>query len=559
MLSNHQSNLLAKVLAWGSFIVTIGVYNGAGFDPVNLPKQFALVIWAGFCLGIWVSSAKSISHHLSKPLVTISGVFILGLVFSTFASSSPFVINFYGTPGRNTGFLTYLSLLIVAISAALLKSRHQVILVIKFFLGSVFFNLIYGIYVTLTKKDPFPWSNPYGNFLGTLGNPDFISAFLGIGFAVTLSLILIRNYSNWFRIVLGLTLFIDLVLIKGTHALQGIMVAALGTVIVLAFYVKYNLGNKLLSLYSVFCGSLGLMVVLGMLQIGPLTRFVYKTSVSIRGEYWHAGFNMFKHSPIWGIGLDSYGDYFRRFREISSITLPGVNVVTDSAHNVFIDILAGGGLLLFVPYLIIQVIVAYRIMSRIKLSDEFDPILVSLSVGWICYLAQSLISINQIGLAIWGWLFAGLILAYTNNSSQAPQVINANIRQKNRIQTSNELSAGNFISVATSILVATILISPPFLKEHSWRKSLSSNKIEKIISATNAWPKSNQRYIQTSQMFLKSNLGNETIALVRDGIKFDPDFRDYWFFLYNLTSSQSEKALALENLKRLDPLNPEYK
>ena len=559
MLSEHQSNVLAKFLGWGSLLVTIIVYNGTGFDAVNLPKQFILIIWSGLCLGIWLTSMKIFkSNHLKYFGLTLF-VFLIGILISTLLSTEPFIVNFYGTTGRNTGALTYIGLIIIMLSASLLRSKNQIFLVLKFFTASLIFNVIYVIYVSLTKKDPFPWNNPYGNFLGTLGNPDFISAFLGIGFAITLNLVFIKQLSKWLKIILVISFPIEIYLIKETKALQGLLVAALGMSVWLFFYLLPRVTKKIIYLYTSAVGILGIFTVLGMLQIGPITDLVYKTSISIRGEYWRAGINMFKHSPIWGIGLDSYGNYFRRFRDLSAITLPGVNVVTDCAHNVFIDILAGGGLLLFVPYLILQAVVLKKIIVRLRNSKEFDPIFVSLIVGWVCYLAQSLVSINQIGLAIWGWIFAGLLLAYTKPDLEHNFSNLISKHQNKKIQKTKELSPGNFIATAITVIIAALAILPPVIREHSWRNSLSGKKIEKIYETTNAWPQNNQRYIQTAQILIRSNLGDETLKIVKDGISFDPDFRDYWFFLYNISANEKDKALALENLKRLDPLNPEYK
>jgi hypothetical protein len=32
--------------------------------------------------------------------------------------------------------------------------------------------------------------------------------------------------------------------------------------------------------------------------------------------------------------------------------------------------------------------------------------------AWTCYQVQSLISINQVGLALWGWILTGALIAY---------------------------------------------------------------------------------------------------------------------------------------------------
>ena len=67
--------------------------------------------------------------------------------------------------------------------------------------------------------------------------------------------------------------------------------------------------------YTLGVGILGFIALMGALQKGPLTKLIYKTSVSLRGEYWQAGWNMAKEFPLTGVGMDSYGDWYRRARD----------------------------------------------------------------------------------------------------------------------------------------------------------------------------------------------------------------------------------------------------
>jgi hypothetical protein len=49
--------------------------------------------------------------------------------------------------------------------------------------------------------------------------------------------------------------------------------------------------------------------------------------------------------PLNGIGMDAYGDWYRRARsEQAATVMPGPKTITNAAHNVVIDIFAYGGL-----------------------------------------------------------------------------------------------------------------------------------------------------------------------------------------------------------------------
>jgi hypothetical protein len=45
-----------------------------------------------------------------------------------------------------------------------------------------------------------------------------------------------------------------------------------------------------------------------------------------------------------GVGLDSYGDFYRPFRSLEAVTRTGPQRVTNTAHNIFLDVTTGAGL-----------------------------------------------------------------------------------------------------------------------------------------------------------------------------------------------------------------------
>ena len=89
------------------------------------------------------------------------------------------------------------------------------------------------------------------------------------------------------------------------------------------------------------------------------------------------------------------------------------------------DIFAYGGFPLFITYILLNSYVLFHLWKGFKSFKKFDPVYVSLIAIWICYQTQSIISINQIGLAIWGWIPGGLIIGYVrahikNESENSP-------------------------------------------------------------------------------------------------------------------------------------------
>jgi hypothetical protein len=162
-----------------------------------------------------------------------------------------------------------------------------------------------------------------------------------------------------------------------------------------------------------------LLATLGMLQKGPLASILYKDSVSIRGYYWRAGIEMFKDSPFTGVGIDRYGIAFKQFREVGYPLKYGFEITSSNAHNTFIQLFATAGVLVGIFYLLI---LGYIFLSGIKLLRRCEKdqknIVLGLLATWVGFQAQSLISIDNIGVSVWGWLLGGSILglSFRNNS-----------------------------------------------------------------------------------------------------------------------------------------------
>jgi O-antigen ligase len=90
--------------------------------------------------------------------------------------------------------------------------------------------------------------------------------------------------------------------------------------------------------------------VLDILQKSPWSSILYKESVTFRGDFWRAGWKMTVDNPVFGVGLDGYRDHYRASRDVVTALRPGSDAMTDSAHNVFLDISSGGGFPLLIIY-----------------------------------------------------------------------------------------------------------------------------------------------------------------------------------------------------------------
>jgi O-antigen ligase len=502
----------------------------------------------------------------SKALLIAAAVFLLAGLNAILNSSAPLVQNIYGAYGRNTAFVTYVLLIFTLLSAAVLRSKKSFSLLIWGLLGAGLVNVIYCLWVIIFG-DFIPWNNPYGNILGTFGNPNFIGAFLGLFAASLIAFSLTTGVNILYRLLALIVFLVAVYEIIDSNAIQGRVVVAAGLGIVGFYLVRSKISSVFAQIaYVAAAGVVGTFALLGALQIGPLTPYIYKTSVSLRGQYWLAGWNMGTDHPLTGVGFDSYGDWFRRARDEQALILPGPNTTTNAAHNVPFDVFAFGGWPLFIPYLFILLLAVVAIVKVTLRTRAYDGVFVTLTTAWVCYQLQSVISINQIGLAIWGWLFGGALIAYEIATRPKPvedgEKAQLDKGSKSRVVKKKQSEAifSSTLVAGVGAVIGLLIAVPPYSADAKWRSAIASQNVEQVEAALVSSylnPMNSFKYASAVQLFEGSKLNDLALKYAKIAVEFNPNHFDSWKLLYFvINSSPEDKALALENMKRLDPNNP---
>ena len=558
MWTSTGEKLMAKILSVGAAFTTVAVVSGSVTDPVNAPKLIVLGITSTATLCI-LAATGSYTYLTAHRLAVFSTVlFVLAMIFSVFSSKSPLSQNMYGSYGRNNGFLTYLFLAFILLSALSLRDRKSFELIVKTLLFAGVVNIFYCLWVIIFG-DFIGWSNPYGNILGTLGNPNFIGSFLGIFFTAYLSFAINKTSSRYVKYSLFVVLPLTAYEIYKSHAIQGRVVGLLGIGILGFLLIRSRYSNLITMAYLVLGFFVGAFSLLGALQIGPLTKYIYKTSVSLRGQYWLAGWNTGERHPLNGVGMDAFGDWYRRSRDIHALELPGVNTVVNAAHNVPMDMFAFGGWPLFSAYLLILGLAAVAAVKVIIRKKDYDPIFAVILTAWSGYQLQSIISINQIGLAIWGWLLSGALIAYQKYDSG--QILNNSKIQTRTVSKSKEQSPLFSLAGVLGAIIGLVISLPPMASDAKWRGAQvarSATGIEASMEPNFFNPQNSQKYLSNIQGLEQSNLFELSHKYALEAVAWNPDAFELWKVLYLLkNSTPEEKSTALKNMKRLDPLNPD--
>ena len=566
MINKVAERTIARILGIGSALVAVYVMGFVPVtDPVNVTKLFVLGGVAAGSFAVLLAFGARELWASSKSLVVLAGLLVATGINAVVNSNGPLVQNLYGVYGRNTAFVTYILLIFVLLAAAVLRARASFTLLIWGLLGAGFVNVAYCLWA-INFGDFIPWDNPYGNILGTFGNPNFIGAFLGLFAACLVAFSLQKGVDLKIRLGSVVVFIVAVYEIINSNAIQGRVVVAAGLGIVGFYLVRSKFENVLAQIgYIVVIAVGGVFALLGALQIGPLTKYIYKGSVSLRGEYWQAGWNMGTSHPFTGVGFDTYGDWYRRARDIQALVTPGPNVVTNAAHNVPFDVFAFGGWPLFLSYIALLILTVIAIIKVTIRTRSYDGVFVTLTTAWLCYQLQSVISINQIGLAVWGWLFGGALIAYeiaTRPTSTLKDNAAASSGKGRRVAVKKQSEAifSSTMVAGVGAVVGLLIAVPPYSADAKWRSALASQNaqtLEEALVPGYLNPANSYKYAKAVELMENSKLYDLAYKYAQISVQFNPDNFDSWKMFYFISkSSAAEKAVALENMKRLDPNNP---
>lgn len=548
--------ILEKLIVGALVLVTLLISPNWTLDPVNPVKILALTSVAFAGMGLLVANRITLSLKSYKaPIAVISG-FILWLVIVFSFSSGERTQQLFGASGRNTGLITYVSLSFICV-ISMVGSRREFLpkfLASAFLVGSV--SLLYG-FIQSIDADPFPWQEIYSPVLGFLGNPNFQSSLLGVLGVIVFTQLLSSLVRIKFKFGYLLYLVLTAYVIYETDSQQGFLVLLIGSVTSLGIYIGKR--NTIQGYAYLAVSSFGFFaILLGILNKGVLASLLYKDSVTYRGDYWRAGWNMTLENPIIGVGLDSYGDWYRRSRTLEATLRRGPEVTSNAAHNVYLDISSFGGFPLLFLYVALMALVVLSAFKVLKREQSFNPGFVGLVAAWVAFQAQSIISINQIGLAIWGWVMSGLIIGYEINTRN--EVISGD--KSKRVVVSSKIKAAPSTALFMSIglLVGVLLGAPTFLSSAKHNSALKQGDPSVVELTAYIWPYEPFRMIQVSSTLNANKLEAKGLKVALDAVERFPDNYAAWANLNSMNSaSDKQKADALIQMKRLDPLNPDLK
>ena len=565
-LSDIEAKKVQTFILLGGVFTTLAIWTKLE-DPINLPKMFVLVLFAAIALGLVIPDllgAHKLSSSNQKIGLGLIGLFAVGLLISTVATDVKYTAIF-GEFHRNNGFLSYFAMVVLMVAGSLVFNLKSVNRYFTFFGVTGLLLTFYGILQGL-GADPVGWKIDYNPFITTLGNPNFTSGFLGISGIAILYLALDAK-DRKFQVIYAVGLLADLYILWRSGSIQGVFGFLIGATVIIL--VKLWLIDKR-------CGQIGLAaaaiagapVALAVMNIGPLASKLYQGTLRNRFDYWNAAIGMFKDHPIFGVGIDRFGEYYREYAVQNQVVQ---GQITDNAHSIYLQLLATGGLILIIPYLLLVLFITLIGLKSLIMFQGEDKFKVGALFGiWLGTITINVVTVDNLGVGVWFWITGGALVAVSSSHGQSES---GGQEQKEKVVKGKSVKSVNSESmfpvtyVASFILVIIVLvIVVPALGKSSALYNFKNNAssyttqtyIPALISESQGAGNDPQYLIQLASLAFNQNAVTEAFVMINQINKVDSRsyYGNYFAALaFEVLNKRSEAIKYRERLKELDPWN----
>jgi hypothetical protein len=565
-----NKNLNADVLFLiGASIVVLPWFM---IDAMTVPKFTLVGIYAVYIIRMYSFKTVKFQIETGKSFSYIWAIisFALAVVLSFRPKNDFWTQQLFGAYGRNTGIILYLCLSIIGIRFAIERDKEFVESILNAFLFSAFCVNIYYI-LQYHGFDFATWEDTYGVPSSFLGNPNFVSSYAGLALSLSV-IILFTIISNFFKssknasFSFGYLTFIVLVSLTSCVVLstngsaQGILVASVGPMVyyVTSLLVKVDWTRKgSIQVFSLLASTSVLYFVFFREYFSFVKLFesvIGRYDLQIRFSYWRTAFRIFKDHPF-GVGLDSLGDYYFAYRDPQDIASSSF---VNAAHNVPLDFLVGGGLFLFISYCSLLTVTFVRSVKSIvnrKGSNQIELLVFSC---WIAVLMQSLVSINQISLALWNFVFMGLLLGLARDSTNS---YSDEKYKRKKFQNLKKVSQPNSVKFGGILLGFPLLVMAilPLWSDYNFRESLYSQDLSNIEISSKAFPSNTSRLNFAAETLCINGDAEGAVRLTKHAVELNSRDLFSWRLLLTLPGERQMHVEALQRLGELDPRNAAWK
>lgn len=530
-----------------SIAITLAATPWVSADALIVPKIIVLATAAGYMLPLLIKNYRQLlDTKIKRNLLIVSILFSAYMLLVMATSQAPLEQELFGQTGRGLGFITYFSLLVLMLYALIKINFENLALVLIGISVSCFFSSIYSI-IQYFGFDVFDWQTQTNGIIGTIGNPNFQSSFAAISLIPSIAFFLSKKNKAFTIPIISLIFLFTLFICNST---QGYIATIASFIYLSLTYLWFKRRTFLFFTASFISFVSTVIAILGMLNKGPLSYYLYKTSIQSRGEMWQTTLNIIKDNPWTGVGIDSLGDYSLRYRDEKIAN--GIAEYIDNAHNFFLQFAATGGIPLSILYVGILVITFISIV-RIQISlGRFNLIFSALVAAWISFQLQSLISPAAIPTLAWNFIFCGALVGLNKNLSNYKE----ESQSKSKIKSPQLEKSNIYFLSAVSAILAFILTIPLFNADKVAKQADTTRNGFLAVKAAKTYPMSIVRSNRLGAGLFEAGLYDLSLEIGRSAVEFNPNSYLTWVIvMVNPKATLEERLRAKAELIKIDPFN----
>jgi tetratricopeptide (TPR) repeat protein len=446
------------------------IFTTSNYELFEFPKMLLVYFFAGLIFCLWALKSLSekkftfVNTPLAIPLLLFLGSQILSTIFSIDRHTS--IFGYYSR--FNGGLLSTFSYLILFFAAVSNLNRTKALKLASVAILSSLFVSLWGIpshfgydpscFLIRGKLDATCWSQdfqPTLRIFSTLGQPNWLAAFLVMTIPLSLAFGLFAKQIQ-FKIFFFLAFVACFLAFLFTNSRAGALALAFALLAFGGIFVLVNLkslrvfvkkpkisylkdkvlpkaGSYSANSVFIFLSIISILILtlrFGGFLIGRVKEAAQKPpsqtqasqpttpggteSGQIRLIVWRGALDVFRHYPLFGSGVETFGYSYYQYRPSEHNLTTEWNFLYNKAHNEYLNYLATTGFVgTLVYFLLIIVFIIWAVQFIIKqksTSPESNNrlLIIGFLCGYLAYLIQNFFGFSIVVVSLLFFLYPAL-------------------------------------------------------------------------------------------------------------------------------------------------------
>lgn len=417
------------------FIVPVIFFTRTN-DVFEINKMFVFRFFTYYSFALWLImfliEGKIVIRKTAIDFPVL-GFFFTAILSTIFTNNR--TVSIYGVYEDFEGIITIINyILFFYLSLNFIKTKQNVFKYIYIILGATFIIALYGMAQNLgwdfIKWNPETYSPD--RFFSTLGNPNFLAAYLVESIPVIFILFFITHKIHKKLIVLIILILavVVLFLTKSRAGFLSFLVTVL-FIIIYTFLDARKKENELFAKNKLWFLMFGIVIFITLFL--PIVREAFqmlwersKNLFSLKGivltpriYIWKSALMMYRDFPIFGTGVDTFQVMFPYYRLPIYWQLEW-NGTPEKTHNVFLQILATQGIIGFGFYLLLFITFLKKSFNLILRESDITRryLIFGFFMAAVAFYVQGLFNYTVSAYGSFFWLAFSIIISQETSNKQ---------------------------------------------------------------------------------------------------------------------------------------------